>query len=221
MHSVVVLRKYSQVQSNLSQSQTQNSSNIFFITISFNYYVKIRNSKVCVVSETNTIDFSDNIDNLKSFIRDQVRFTFLLVVRLTRNLLTLQLDVEACQQQIKCIEHISTIFGWKVLTNGQVEKDQVQYSVLMLWNNALTKKIAIKLGPANDIQVYVNKYDSLIDKSGYGSTQASVNQTAGFETYLDMISAENYFDKIDLMNTYPGRTLINKFEFFMADIAHG
>jgi hypothetical protein len=37
-------------------------------------------------------------------------------------------------------------------------------------------------------------------------------------TTFDWIEVENQFDKVDLVSSYPGRTIINKFEYFLADL---
>jgi hypothetical protein len=147
---------------------------------------------------------------------------------------------------MSCIQELCKIFNWTIITNGTLETPAHKYSILLIWNSLYSKKIAIKLGPVNIIDIYVKKYNNNLDTNGSASTNTATNghaidqnsngnsNHAGFGNTSDLNDDDNSEDcinldwlaaiqknylKIDIYNAYPGRTLMNKFELFLADMA--
>lgn len=109
---------------------------------------------------------------------------------------------KCCLNQINTIQFICKVFDWEIISSSIQETQTYQYSALLLWNSRYFKKVAIKLGPVNKIDVYLNRMMTNSNES---------------MTTFDWIEVENQFDKVDLVSLYPGRTIINKFEYFLAD----
>lgn len=175
-------------------------------------------------------------------------------------------------QQINCIQSLCKIFDWTIITNGHIESLNCIYSILLVWNQTYSKKIAIKLGPVNKIEVYVKKYinesnngisltnGSIINEQttlngstsqlhelnstltgnnnnnismNSNSANNSINMPPASAINDDNVESNNFINldwlttiqktynyiNIDDNNVYPGRTLINKFELFLADMA--
>ena len=109
--------------------------------------------------------------------------------------------------------------------------------VLLLWNSVYSKKLAIKLGPVNKIEIYLKKYNT---NEGGSLTEAAVSAANGYDNggeggdcgggggennenfmiNLEWLAAiQKSYTKVDIYDAYPGRTLISKFELFLADLA--
>lgn len=74
------------------------------------------------------------------------------------------------------------------------------------------------MGPVNRIQLFVNQYN---DDTGVNSSEQKIDST--LKSMLgEMVSvwlvAKNRFVSVDL-NKYPGMTVMQKFELFLADYA--
>ena len=80
------------------------------------------------------------------------------------------------------------------------------------------RKIGIKVGPVNKVEVYVNQYvkktNDLIEP--LLRTNASLSNFTNLN--IDWICIKDTYASVDL-NAYPGSTTIQKFELLLADFS--
>ena len=80
----------------------------------------------------------------------------------------------------------------------------------------LNRKIGIRVGPVNNIELYVNQYnkptDEVINKAM--ANDSNLKNLLG-EINTEWIYIKDNYEKIDL-GSYPGTTKIQKFELFLA-----
>ena len=129
---------------------------------------------------------------------------------------------------MSCIQLLSHVFDWTTLSNSTIENRDHQAPVLLLWNSAYYKTVAVKIGPVNAMQLYVNNYTVGQKKrvqngdADNGNEDGDENETdlakVAKISNIDWVRVENDFMRVDI-NSYPGRSLIKKFELFLADIA--
>lgn len=170
-------------------------------TARLTFCIKIKNLRVTLLSQASTITFTDNIESLKSFLLDQCSI-----------------------QQISCIQELSKVFNWTVLANGTVETNFHVCPVLLLWNSMNSKKIAIKLGPVNKIEIFLKKYNTnegnLREATSNGHDSGEDSGEDNIMINLEwLVAIQKSYSKVDIYDAYPGRTLISKFELFLADLA--
>jgi hypothetical protein len=87
-----------------------------------------------------------------------------------------------------------------------------------------SKKIAIKLGPVNKIEIFLKKYNT---NEGNLRETTSNGHECGEDSGEDniminlewLVAIQKSYSKVDIYDAYPGRTLISKFELFLADLA--
>ena len=129
---------------------------------------------------------------------------------------------------MSCIQLLAHIFDWATLSNSTIENRDHQAPVLLLWNSAYYKTVAVKIGPVNTMQLYVNNY-RVGDKKSLQNGNAQNGNDDGDEhepdlakiakiSNIEWVRVEKDFVRVDI-TSYPGRSLINKFELFLADIA--
>ena len=133
-----------------------------------------------------------------------------------------------------CMQELCKLFDWTIISNGTLVSDTHTYSILLIWNAQYSKKIAIKLGPVNRIEVYVKKFNNSNEMTTNGgiSAPANCNDTNTNDVFDDLgdnddgcinlewlAAVKKTFSKIDINDSYPGRTLMAKFELFLADMA--
>jgi hypothetical protein len=83
----------------------------------------------------------------------------------------------------------------------------------LIYNDKYSKKIGIRLGPVNHIELYVNQYGSGADGNNVQIGENLKNLLGDLSANWLMI--KDNFILVDL-DTYPGFTKLQKFELFLA-----
>ena len=178
------------------------TSTDIIVTISSNYYeilaksffhVIIKQSQVSILNRSTniSISFTDSIDDLHDYFFDQ-----------------------CCFHQINLITTLSQLFGWKVLGNSFINElnKKSMTGMALLYNDNFSKKIGIKLGPVNEIQLYVNQYNCTDEKNI--EIDQSLKSLLG-DSSANWLFIKDNFAPVDI-ESYPGFTKIQKFELFLA-----